>query len=133
MSVETRLRVGSFLLAFAALGLASASFAIVSPTPGLAEKIGRHLLAGSLANLAVSLLLFLIAAIPLRRGQRWALWAYCVPFIVYGVPVLVVDATHVARERLFITLLPQILGLLIAMIGLLIVGPAVAARSAPRS
>lgn len=86
MSHETRLRAGSLLLVLGALGLGGASVAIVSPSPGVADKVGRHLLAGALANLSLSLLFAIIAAVPLRRGQRWAAWACVLPSSSTGCP-----------------------------------------------
>jgi hypothetical protein len=113
-----RRRIGSALLMLAAIGLGGVSLAIVVPTPGIGDRVGRHLLAGALANLSVSILLLLIAAIPIRAGQRWGFWAYAVPFLVYGLPVLLVDATHVSRDRLIGTLAPQVIGIALGVAGL---------------
>lgn len=117
-SREIGLRVASVVLALGALGMGAASLAIMTPWPDLDTRVGRHVLAGALANLALSLVLCLIAGGPIRRGDRWGVWAYAIPFAVYGLPIVVVDATHVARERLAATLGPQILGMFLGVVGL---------------
>lgn len=115
------LRAGTVLLALAAFGISFASMAIMSQGVDLATRTSRHLLAGALANGFLSVLLVVLALVPLRRGQRWAFWAYLIPVVGYGVPMFVVDATHVARENLLMTLLPQGLGLGVAAVGLALV------------
>ena len=115
------LRLGTALLALAALGISAASIAMLSHGLDLTARGDRHLLAGALANGFLSILLVVLALVPLRRGQRWAFWAYLLPVIGYGVPMFIVDATHVAGERLLATLLPQGLGLTVAVIGLALV------------
>lgn len=84
----------------AAAGIPGASFAIVSPAPSLWARAGRHLWAGALANASVAVLLIVIAAIPLRRGEKWAFWAYPVPIALYA-----------PREHLLRTPAPQFAGL----------------------
>ena len=73
------LRAGSAILTVAAAGILGASFAILSPRPNPWSSSGRHLWAGALANASVALLLIAIAAVPLRRGEKWAFWAYLIP------------------------------------------------------
>jgi len=106
-----------------------ASFAILSPTPDLHTKVGRHLVAGALANLALAVILGIIAAVPLRHGHRWAFWAYAIPFAIYGIPVVIMDSTYVPREHLLATLVPQVVGLVLSISGLILVAPAVLGRS----
>lgn len=123
MTRNRRLQVGSFLLALAALGLLPASWAIAQGFD-FSDRTGRHLLAGGLANLSLALLLALVAAVPIRRGDRWGFWAYCIPVLLYGLPMLVIDATRVAPASLLTTIGPQVLGLLTVVVGLTIVAPA---------
>jgi hypothetical protein len=107
------LRLGVALLLVAAVGLLAAPMTIARAMPELTTRAGRHTLAGVLALVAVAILLALLAAGPIRRGERWAVVAAAVPFAVVGVPILIVDATHVAAERLWNTLAPQAIGLVI--------------------
>lgn len=67
---------------------------------------------------ALAILEFLLAVIPIRRGERWALVAAALPFVIVAVPVLVVDATNVARDRLWNTLAPQVAGLALGVASL---------------
>src|SRR5688572_12057854 len=94
------LRFGSALLAFSSLGILAAPITIAMKIPDLTTRTGRHLFAGVMAMIAVAVLEFLLAIFPLRRGEPWALAAATVGFVVVGIPVLVVDATYVAPERL---------------------------------
>lgn len=129
MSIEQRHRLGCIILTVGAVGLAAATVAILSPTPDLHTKLGRHLVAGALANLALAVTLGLVAGVPLRQGHRWAFWAYVVPFAIYGIPVLIMDSTYVSREHLLGTLVPQVVGLALSIAGLVLVAPAVLRRS----
>lgn len=112
------LRAGSSLLALSALGLLVAPAMILSAHPDLATRAGRHTLAGALALIALAVLEFLLAVIPIRRGEKWAIAAAAVPFLIVGVPVLIVDATRVAPERLLATLAPQVAGLALGLLAL---------------
>ncbi len=116
-----RLKIGAIILAVGALGLSAASMAFLWQEPDVATALGRILWAGALANLSLSLLMALIAIFPLRRGEKWAFWAYCIPFVIYGIPMLILDATHVAKEQLLSTLAPQVSGLAVATLGLFLV------------
>lgn len=120
---QSLLRTGSNILAADAVLLVSASFAIVlTNDPDPASRVGRHLWAGALANATVALLLFILAVGPVRRGERWALWAYGIPLFVYGLPMLVMDATHVEPAGRLGALGPQVLGLGLALLGLTLAG-----------
>jgi hypothetical protein len=127
---RTRLRIGVWLLVIDAIGLAGASMAMLTDAPGLASALGRHLRAGALANIALALLLATIAWIPLRRGQQWALWAYGLAVVIYGVPILVMDASHVDRAKLVTTLAPQVAGLVVWLLGSAFAAAAVGDSSA---
>lgn len=120
MNRDRRLLVASRILCVAAIGLAAASSAILSPFPDLTSKTGRHLLAGALANLSLSVVMLLVAAIPFRRGERWSFVAYAIPLLLYGLPVLLTDLMNVAPERLLPTLAPQVIGLVFALVGLFV-------------
>ncbi len=113
-------KIGPLVVAVASLGLGSASLAILRPAPDLTTAVGRHLMAGALANAALAFILFIIAIGPLRRGESWALWAYVPIIAFYGVPMILIDATHVAPERVPRTLAPQIAGITLLIIGLVL-------------
>jgi len=121
VSPSHRLKVGAVILTIGALGLSGASAAIFANSPEVTIAIGRLMRAGALANLCLSLLWALIAAIPLRRGEKWAFWAFLIPIPLYGIPILYLDATYASREGLVTTLAPQVGGLLVAAIGLALV------------
>jgi hypothetical protein len=57
---------------------------------------------------------------------------FLIPLVLYGVPILVVDATHVVPHRLLATLVPQVMGLSIMVCGLVLVGPHVLRRREPQ-
>jgi len=116
-----RLKIGAIILATGALGLSAASMAFLWQKPDVATALGRILWAGALANFSLAVIMALIAIFPMRRGEKWAFWAYCIPFGVYGIPILILDATHVAQEHLLSTLAPQVSGLVVAMLGLFLV------------
>jgi hypothetical protein len=112
------LRIGSILLALSSVGLLAAPLTIVAAIPDLTTRASRHAFAGALGLAALAILEFMLALGPVRRGERWALWAAATPFVVVGLPVLWADATHVARARLFNTLAPQVLGLVMGVTAL---------------
>ena len=117
-AISIATRVGSVLLAVSALALLIAPIMILRAIPDLTTRASRHAFAGALGLTAVAFLEFVLAVVPIRRGERWALVAAAVPFVIVGVPVLLVDATHVARERLWNTLAPQVFGLLLGGVAL---------------
>jgi hypothetical protein len=125
---EQRLRIGSIGLAVGILGLSAASLGILSPMPGLETKLGRHLCAGALANLALTLLISVVAAIPLRQGHRWAFWACLIPIVVYSIPILIIDAIYVTPAHRVVTLAPGVAGLAFALVCLALVAPALFSR-----
>ena len=106
-----RHKLGALVIMAGALALGSASFAILSRSPGVSTAIGRHLLAGALANASLSITLFVVAAIPLRKCEPWAFWTLCAAMLLYGVPMLIIDSLTVSPERLLVTLAPQVGGL----------------------
>jgi lysylphosphatidylglycerol synthetase-like protein (DUF2156 family) len=112
------LKLGSTILAVGYVGLLAASIAIVSSGANPDSAIGRHLWAGSLANASLCAVEILVITHSLRKGEKWAWWAAAVPLIVYGIPILILDALHVPSERLFLTLAPQVLGMVAAGVGL---------------
>lgn len=112
------LRAGSAILTVAAAGILGASMAILTPRPNPWSSAGRHLWAGALANACLALLLIAIAAIPLRRGEKWAFWAYLVPIALYGLPMAILDTIFVPRATLLRTLVPQVAGLAAVAVGL---------------
>lgn len=116
MNRKTALGVGSIGLAAGILGLSAASIGILSPNPGVETKIGRHLLAGALANLALTLVTSIIAAIPLRQGHRWAFWAALIPIVIYSIPILTIDAMYVTPANRLRTLAPGLSGTIFSLI-----------------
>jgi hypothetical protein len=118
-SFRPLLWLGSALSTLAALGVLPAAFLVgLRPRMGLGSSLGRHLFAGALGLGCLSLLLAVIAAGPLRRGEKWAFWAYAGALLVVGVPVVAADAIYVSRQSLWLTLAPEVMGLLTATAGL---------------
>ena len=118
ISREKQLRLASIILSAASLLLLSVSLVFLLDHPDPAEKIGRHLIAGALANAALAGSLLLIALIPLRKGEIWALWAFAILLLIYGIPIFAIDVLFVSKENLPLTLLPQGSGLFAALVGL---------------
>jgi hypothetical protein len=114
------LRLGAALLAVSSVGLLAAPATIVRVMPDLSTRSGRHTLAGVLALTAVAIFECVLAIVPIRRGERWALATAAVPFVVIGLPIFVVDATHVAPDRLWNTLAPQGAGLALGVTALIL-------------
>jgi hypothetical protein len=95
--------------------------------------VGTHLVAGALANLSLSIVLVLVTLIPLRRGEKWPLGAFVAAFFCYGLPVFVIDATHVDSTRLQSALAPQAAGLLLMLLGMLFFARGSTRRSSDHS
>lgn len=112
------LRLGVALLFVSSLGLLAAPITIVKALPDLTTRTGRHTLAGVLALTAIAILECFLALIPIRRGERWAMAAAAVPFVIVGLPIFLVDAAYVAPERLWNTLAPQGAGLVMGITAL---------------
>jgi hypothetical protein len=109
------LGVGWVLLAVSAIGLLAAPITMLMSIPDFSTRPSRHAFAGASGLTALAVLEFVLAVIPIRRGERWAVIAAGVPFLVVGMPVLIVDATNVASERVWQTLAPQVAGLLLGV------------------
>jgi hypothetical protein len=116
------LRIGSNLLACSSLGLLAAPITIVAAIPDLTTRASRHAFAGALGLTALAVFELILALIPVRRGESWAVGVAAMPFVIVGLPVLVMDATNVARERLWNTLAPQVLGLVFGTTALVLCG-----------
>jgi hypothetical protein len=116
--MKNTLRLGSTIMAVGYAGLLAASVAIVARGADPASAIGRHLWAGALANVSLCVVEILVITQALRRGEKWAWWAAALPMLGYGIPILILDETHVPPERLFLTLAPQVTGLAVAGVGL---------------
>lgn len=112
-----RLRVSWKTLVIAYLGLAAASWGILSQGADLSTANGRHLLAGALANLSLVAMGIIIAATAYRQAQRWAWFANIIP-ILYGIPMISLDSYYVGFWTLAV--LPQVLGGLILVFGLVL-------------
>ena len=74
-----------------------------------------------LRSTTLSVVEILVALFPLRRGEAWAFWAALLPLISLVLPMLLVDAGHVAPQHRFNTLTPIIVGLVLAICGLILV------------
>ncbi len=109
-------------MALGALGLLAAAAAILPRQIDPGARVGRHLLAGALALASLSIVEVLVALVPLRRGEKWAFWAAAVPVAVVGLPVVILDASYVPPRSLLPTLLPQVFGLAICVVGLTLCG-----------
>jgi hypothetical protein len=116
----TLLRVGIALLVVSSIGLLAAPITIVRAMPGLDTRTGRHTLVGSLGLAAVAIFECILALVPIRRGEAWAVAAAALPFAVVGIPIFIVDATYVAPQRLWNTLAPQAAGLVMGMTAVLL-------------
>jgi len=125
-----KVRLGATILAIGALGLFAASAAIVlTNQPDPSTRAGRHLWAGALAIACLALQEIILALIPLRRGERWAVWAAAIPFLLVGVPVLYLDATYVEKSARLSTLMPQVISQLIGISGLVLCAAGVYGRA----
>lgn len=120
-----RLNIGSVILGIGSLSLSGASWAMFSQAPEISSTLGRLVRAGALANLCLALIWSLVAFIPLRQGKKWAFWVYCIPILLYGIPMIYLEGSQVPSEHLVSTLAPQVGGLCVALIGLILVGPVI--------
>jgi hypothetical protein len=102
-TMPTALRIGSTLLALSALSMLAPPIAILAAIPDLTTRASRPAVAGALGLVALALLEFVLAVVPIRRGERWAMAAAALPFVIVGIAILLVDATHVAPARLWTT------------------------------
>jgi len=127
-NTDRTLRWGSTILAIGASGIMAAPIAILSRRPDPTTTVGRHVWAGALALLSLSILEILIALYPLRKGEKWAFAAASVPFVGVGLPVLIMDAVYVDRESMLGALAPQILGLGVGLIGLALLARVIFAK-----
>ncbi len=117
---RSRLRWGSYLVAISYAIATLASYAILSTHPDTNTRAGRHLLAGALAIASLSVVEVLIAVFPLRRGEAWAFCAAPLPLISLVLPMLILDAGHIAPEHRLSTLTPFVIGLVLAICGLIL-------------
>lgn len=108
--MDRRIATAAVLLAIGLLGLLGAPATILLQHPDLTTRTGRHLVAGALGITALVCVEALICLIPLRRGERWAIWTVAAPLFILGLPILIVDAMFVPARTRFATLLPQAIG-----------------------
>ena len=83
------------LIALGYFGLALVSLALARSAPSLETMLGRHHVAGALANGALVLVGLAIVFGPYRRGDRWAHWVHWIPVLAYGIPILCIDGAYV--------------------------------------
>jgi len=122
ITTDSKLRLGSTLVAVSYAIAGFATYSILSIQPDINTRPGRHLLAGALAIGSLSAVEVLIAIFPLSRGERWAFWAALLPLLSLVLPVMLIDATHVTSGHLFDTLMPFVVGMILAIGGLALVG-----------
>lgn len=113
-----RLRLAWKILVFAYLGLAMASWGILSLGADLSTADGRHLLAGALANLSLVIMGITVAATAYRQGKRWAWLANWVPPVLYGVPMISLDSHYAGFWSPAV--IPQVLGVSVLILALLL-------------
>jgi hypothetical protein len=112
-----RLRASWKILIVAYIGLAAASWGILSQGADLSTANGRYLLAGALANMTLVAMGIIVAITAYRKGQRWAWYANSI-LIFYGITMISVDSYYVGFWSF--SVLPQVLGSLILVIALLL-------------
>jgi hypothetical protein len=112
-----RLRVSWKILVVAYIGLATASWGILSQGADLSTANGRYLLAGALANMTLVAMGIIVAIAAYRKGQRWAWFANSI-LIFYGIPMISLDSYYVGFW--IPSVLPQVLGSLILVTALLL-------------
>jgi hypothetical protein len=112
-----RLSASWKILIVAYIGLAVASWGILSQDAKLSTANGRYLLAGALANMTLVAMGIIVAIAAYRKGQRWAWFANFI-LIFYGITMISVDSYYVGFWTF--SVLPQVLGSLILVIALLL-------------
>ena len=123
MSIKTgtTLRLGSSLVALSYALAGFAAYSILETRPDINTRSGRHLLAGALAIVSLSVVEILISVFPLSKREWWAFWAASLPLVSLVLPVMLIDATYVISGNRFTTLLPFAVGLILAISGLVLV------------
>jgi hypothetical protein len=111
-----RLALAWKILFTAYLGLAFVSIVLFRRGFDLSTVDGRHLLAGALANLGLVWMGLILVTAAYRMGRRWA-WFACLACL-YGVPVMIIDGQRFGVTSR--TVLPQVIGCVLAIIGLLL-------------
>jgi hypothetical protein len=112
-----RLKVSWKILVVAYVGLAAASWGILSQGADMSTANGRHLLAGALANLALVAMGIAIAVTAYRQGERWAWFANVIP-VFYGIPMISLDSYFEGFWSSAV--IPQVLGVMVLIFGLLL-------------
>ena len=123
-SDKRKLYAGTLILIAGYTGLSAVSFVLVT-NADMDTATGRHLLAGALANGVFCFTQIMITYFALRKGEHWAWWSICIPAFVYGLVMLITYSLLVSKERLFITIAPQIAGLFVLSLGLFYSGIAI--------
>ena len=117
VQISWRLRLAWKILIIAYLGLAAASWGILSQGADLGTANGRHLLAGALANFSLVVMGITVTASAYRKGERWAWFANTIP-VFYGIPMISIDSYHVGFWSSAV--MPQVIGNLVLVLGLLL-------------
>jgi hypothetical protein len=112
-----RLRISWKILVVAYVGLAAASWGILSQGADLSTANGRHLLAGALANLALVAMGIAVVVAAYRQGERWAWFANVIP-VFYGIPMICLDSYFVGFWSGAV--IPQVIGGLVLVFGLIL-------------
>ena len=114
---QWRLRLSWKILVVAYLGLAAASWGILSNGADLSTANGRHLLAGALANMSLVAMGITVTLTAYRHGYRWAWFANSIP-LFYGIPMISLDSYYVGFWSSAVV--PQVLGELVMVLGLVL-------------
>jgi len=119
-----KLAWGARLLALSYLWLAlQPVFSLIYRNdPSVAHKLEPG---AALVCIALILVEIMIALMPLRRGESWALWAAAVPFVVVGVPRLLTDSAcqlsdmhHHGCHQFMMAMLLGVIGLVLSGSGI---------------
>jgi hypothetical protein len=130
VTASRKLRWGSGLLALAYFWAGHGS--LISLVHG--EHVPSQGIRSGLALVTVALVAveILVVLVPLRRGEKWALWAALLPLALVGIPRMLTDPTCTAMS-LSVHGCHQFMGaLLLAAVGFILVSFGLRRRSAER-
>src|SRR5437762_5277706 len=78
----------------------------------------------SLVGIALIIVEIMVVLSPLRAGQKWALWAAALPFLIVGVPLLITDPAcqlsdlhHHGCHQFMAAMLLGVIGWILSLLG----------------